>query len=142
MTTVQHYSATRAGLAYGAMIFGAGFVLGTIRSLWLADAVGITIATLIELPIILAFAWWTCGKILARMSASPSVGQRAKVGALGLLVLLLLEMFIVLPLRGEGIVHFFEDFLVPERLIGFSGQLVFAALPSLRRQANSSASSA
>ena len=142
MTTVRSYSPSRAGLAYGALIFAAGFVLGTVRSLWLADAVGATWATIIELPIILALGWWLCGRVLARMHSPRTVGQRAVVGAIALLVLWFLEMLIVLPLRGEGIVHFFAGIGEPDRLIGLAGQLLFAAFPLIRRQANSSASNA
>ena len=136
------YSPVRAGLAYGTLLFGAGFVLGTLRTLWLADALGATRATLFELPVMLAFAWWLSGRILARMALRCSALDRLAMGAIGLLVLLLLEWLIVLPLRGEGIAHYLDGFFESERLIGFAGQLLAAAFPLVRGQANSSASSA
>lgn len=43
-----------AGLAYWAVVFALGFVLGTIRVLWLAPLVGLIPATALELPVMLA----------------------------------------------------------------------------------------
>ncbi|TAD74130.1 MAG: hypothetical protein EAY70_11640 [Sphingomonadales bacterium] len=43
----------RAAIAYWAVVFALGFVLGTIRVLWVIPLVGLIPATLIELPLIL-----------------------------------------------------------------------------------------
>ena len=52
----------KAGALYFALVFGAGFVLGTIRTLWVAPRVGMRIAELMETPnmlvvIIVAARW-------------------------------------------------------------------------------------
>ena len=46
-----------AALRYFGIIFALGFVLGTIRTLWLAPIVGTVGAVLIELPIMLIASW-------------------------------------------------------------------------------------
>ena len=51
----------RAAIAYWAVVFALGFVLGTVRTLWLAPAIGVTVATAVELPIMLAASWWAAG---------------------------------------------------------------------------------
>jgi hypothetical protein len=43
----------KAGVLYFALVFGAGFVLGTIRTLWVVPRVGTRMAELIETPIML-----------------------------------------------------------------------------------------
>ena len=43
----------KAGLIYFALVFGAGFVLGTVRTLWFVPRVGTRIAELMETPIML-----------------------------------------------------------------------------------------
>jgi len=42
----------KAGVLYFAIVFGAGFVLGPIRILWLAPRFGTRLAELMETPII------------------------------------------------------------------------------------------
>ena len=52
-----------AGVLYFALVFGAGFVLGTIRTLWVVPRVGTRMAELMETPIMLVVtivaARWT-----------------------------------------------------------------------------------
>jgi len=53
----------KAGGLYFALVFGAGFVLGTIRTLWVVPRVGTRMAELMEAPIMLVVtvvaARWT-----------------------------------------------------------------------------------
>ena len=43
----------KAGALYFALVFGAGFVLGTIRTLWVVPRLGMRVAELMETPIML-----------------------------------------------------------------------------------------
>ena len=43
----------KAGVIYFAFVFGAGFVLGAIRTLWVVPRVGTRLAELMEAPIML-----------------------------------------------------------------------------------------
>jgi hypothetical protein len=43
----------KAGVLYFAVIFGAGFVLGLVRILWLVPRLGTRVAELLEAPIML-----------------------------------------------------------------------------------------
>jgi hypothetical protein len=49
-TTVQ---ILKAGALYFALVFGAGFVLGTVRTLWVVPRIGTRMAELLEEPIML-----------------------------------------------------------------------------------------
>jgi hypothetical protein len=46
----------KAGLLYVALVFGAGFVLGSIRILWVVPRLGTRIAKLMEMPIMFVLA--------------------------------------------------------------------------------------
>jgi hypothetical protein len=78
----------RAALAYFALVFGAGFALGTIRVPFLVPAVGARLAELIEMPLLLLViaivARWLEGRFGARMSpvAWLAAGALAAVGVL------------------------------------------------------------
>jgi hypothetical protein len=45
--------ALKAGVLYFALVFAAGFVLGTVRTLWAVPRLGVRTAELIELPTML-----------------------------------------------------------------------------------------
>ena len=52
----------KAGMLYFVLVFGTGFVLGTIRALWIVPRLGMRMAELLEMPImvvatILAARW-------------------------------------------------------------------------------------
>src|SRR5690606_39056760 len=53
-----HRPILHAALAYWAAIFALGFVLGTVRTLWLAPAVGELAAVALELPVMLGASAW------------------------------------------------------------------------------------
>jgi len=58
----------RAGVLYFALVFGAGFVLGTIRTLWIVPRLSARMAELMETPIMLVItilaARWTVRRLL------------------------------------------------------------------------------
>ena len=65
-----------AGLAYFAIVFALGFVLGLVRVPFLVPRVGETTAVLIELPIILTLAWLTCRRLVSSLEVPPRTGSR------------------------------------------------------------------
>jgi hypothetical protein len=55
-----------AGLAYFALAFALGFLLGTLRTLFVHDAPGTVrlLGVLIELPIMLSASWCLCRTVI------------------------------------------------------------------------------
>jgi hypothetical protein len=60
----------KAGVVYFALVFGAGFVLGTIRTLWVVPRFGTRMAELMEMPIMLAVT------MVAPLETSPQWHSR------------------------------------------------------------------
>jgi hypothetical protein len=60
----------KAGAAYFALVFAVGFVLGTIRTLWLVPRVGTRTAELMEMPLMLAATILAARRTLLRLAAS------------------------------------------------------------------------
>ena len=65
-----------AGALYFIVLFAAGFVLGALRVLWLAPQLGVLLALLIELPIMLVFAWFAALALARRCEVPPRAGPR------------------------------------------------------------------
>ncbi len=120
-----------AGFFYFALVFAAGFVLGAVRTLWLAPAVGATTATLIELPVILAVSWAACLFILKRMKVKARPSDRFLMGASAFTLLIGAEIALGLGMMSRSVSEQLDAMTAPAGLIGLAGQLLFAAFPVL-----------
>ena len=60
----------KAGVLYFALVFGAGFVLGTVRTLWVVPRVGTRKAELMETPIMLVVTIVAARWTVLRLSVS------------------------------------------------------------------------
>ena len=93
----------KAGILYFALVFGAGFLLGPIRILWIVPHFGTRIAELMEAPImfvvIVFAARWTVRRLA--LPFRPSI--RLGIGCIALGLLLIAEFTLVLWLRGMSI---------------------------------------
>ena len=118
----------RAGLAYWAVVFALGFVLGTVRVLWLAPLVGPIPATLIELPVMLAASWLASGWLVRHYGISGRASGLA-VGLAAFTLLMLAEMALAGALSGETPAQWLAGLSQPDALLGLAGQIVFALMP-------------
>jgi len=121
------------GLRYFAGVFAAGFGLGTVRTLWLAPALGESVAVAAELPVMLGISWWWCRRVLA--GSSPPLPARAVIGGTAFLWLMLAELGLSLAL-GRTLAAHVAGLLAPAALPGLAGQLVFAVLPLIPKANN------
>ncbi len=86
----------KAALLYFAAVFAAGFLLGTLRVLWLAPALGARAAELLEVPLMLAVVIVAARWVVRRFAPEPRLGA----GLLAVACVLGAEFALVLPLRG------------------------------------------
>jgi hypothetical protein len=89
-------------VVYFALVFGAGFVLGPIRILWVVPRLGTRTAELMESPIMLgvtiAAAHWT----VLKFAVPPNPALRLGIGLLALTLLVIVELSLV-RVRGLSI---------------------------------------
>lgn len=90
----------KAGLLYFAVVFGCGFVLGIIRTLWIAPHVGTRWAELMEAPIMLAVTIVAARWAVRRSGMLPAPSNRLAMGAIAFSLMLTAEFSLVLRLRG------------------------------------------
>ncbi|HYL12550.1 MAG TPA: hypothetical protein VEV41_05925 [Terriglobales bacterium] len=93
----------KAGAIYFGLVFGAGFVLGTIRVLWVVPHFGMRTAELMETPIMLVFSIVAARWTVRRMAVPPEASLRLAMGGVALAFLLLAEFSFVLWVRGVSI---------------------------------------
>lgn len=126
----------RAAIAYWAVVFALGFVLGTVRTLWLAPAIGLVPATLAELPVMLAASWVASGWLVRRF-AIATAGAGLVIGALAFVLLMAAECALAVGLIGQMPGEWLAGLGQPHALLGLAGQIAFALMPwrRLRRGA-------
>jgi len=98
-----------AGL-YFALVFGAGFVLGIIRVLWLVPAVGTRTAELLEMPVMLAAIILAARWVVRHVEVPSTSPSRLGMGGLALVMILTLDFTVVLWIRGLSFRQYVEAF--------------------------------
>lgn len=93
----------KAVVIYFALVFGTGFLLGTIRELWSIPRFGKRNAELLEQPLMLIAvilaARWTVGR--TRSGLMPI--ENLAIGLMALTLMVIAELLVVLSLRGLSI---------------------------------------
>ncbi len=93
----------KAGLFYFALVFGAGFMLGTIRTLWVVSRLGTRTAELLEAPLMILISFLAARWIVRRLALPYSVSNRLGMGCVALILMLAAEFGFVLWVRGLSI---------------------------------------
>lgn len=97
----------KAGVLYFAFVFGAGFVLGIVRTLSVVPRVGTRSAELMEAPVMLLVTIVAARWIVRHLAIPYVPSARLGMGGIGLSLLLVAEFGLVLWLRGISIREYF-----------------------------------
>jgi hypothetical protein len=120
----------RYAALYAAIVFALGFVMGTLRILFLAPVVGELAAVVVEVPVMLVLSWVVASRIFPGRRLTREQG--VEIG---------LASFLLLQLAESGLSGFFGPYsytdnvlvywgdLTTPRLVGLLGQVLFALLP-------------
>lgn len=117
-----------AGAGYFALVFALGFVLGTVRTIFVGGGGDRLLGVLIELPIMLAASWLLCAWIVRRFAVAAATGPRLAMGGLAFLLLMLAEMGLG-ALFGRTPAQHLLLYREPSYAIGLLAQILFAAVP-------------
>ena len=90
----------KAAALYFVIVFGAGFVLGPVRILWVVPRLGTRLAELLEMPIMATVMIVAARWVIRRLRVPPTPLRRLGIGLLALAVLLIAEFALVVRLRG------------------------------------------
>ncbi len=89
--------------AYFGFVFGAGFVLGTLRVLWLVPRIGARFAELVESPLMFLVTLLAARWVTAHFRDSAKPRDRLAMGLTALAFLLAAEVGLGLALRGGSV---------------------------------------
>jgi len=93
----------KAGTLYFALVFGTGFVLGAIRTLWIVPRLGTRMAELMEAPFMFAVTILAARWIVHRLAVPFVPSRQLGMGLVALGMMLVAEFGLVLWLRGLSI---------------------------------------
>ena len=124
----------KAGALYFAVVFGAGFVFGTVRTLWVVPRVGTRKAELMEAPIMLVVTILSARSIVLRLAIrAPSA--RLEMGCLAFVLLLIAEFGLMLWLRRLSIREYLATRDPVSGTVYYAMLVVFAVMPLLLAKA-------
>jgi hypothetical protein len=121
----------KAGLLYFAIVFGAGFALGSVRTLWIVPRLGTRIAELMETPIMFVIVVAAARWIVRHLAVPPMPSRRIGMGCIGLGLSLAAEIALVLWLRGLSIREYLASRDPVSGTVYYLMLGVFATMPLL-----------
>lgn len=118
-----------AALAYWALVFAAGFALGTLRVTLLAPRIGDLAAVACEMPLMLGLSWISARAVLRRWPLTAR-GARLVMGTLAFALLMAAEAVLAFLAFGQPLASWFETLGTMPGALGLAGQVAFALIPS------------
>jgi hypothetical protein len=119
----------KSGGLYFALVFGAGFVLGTIRTLWVVPRFGTRMAELLESPIMFVVTIVAARWVVLRLAVPPKPSSRLGMGCLALGLLLVAEFTLLVWLRGLSISEYVASRDPVSGTVYYAMLAVFAIMP-------------
>lgn len=119
----------KAAALYFAVVFGAGFVLGTARVIGIVPRFGPRIAELMEAPIMLLVIILAANWVFRRVSLPATLPARLGAGLIALGFLLATEFTVVLKIRHLTISEYFASRDPLATTVYIALLLVFAVMP-------------
>ena len=121
----------KAGVIYFALVFGAGFVLGPIRILWVVPRFGTRMAELMETPIMFVVSIVAARWIVHRLAVPSVPSSRLGMGFVAPGLMLVAEFGFVLWLRRLSIREYLATRDPVSRTVYYVMLGVFAIMPLL-----------
>lgn len=123
-----------AGIAYFALVFALGFLLGTVRTFFVRDAPsgGRLVGVLIELPIMIGASWFLCRYCVRRFAVASTLVARSVMGGLAFALLLLAELLVGAMLFGRTPGEHFALYKEPSYALGLAAQIGFGLMPLIQ----------
>lgn len=120
-----------AASVYFLALFSLGFVLGTIRVVFVSPRFGPVIATIAEVPMMLIAAFWACRWSLLHWRVPSAKTTRWAMAIWFLVLLIVFETVLGAALFGRTMTEQWAALATSAGLIGLAAQVVAALLPTM-----------
>lgn len=117
----------RTAILYGTLVFAVGFILGTIRVLFVSAGSPTAIYLWVEIPVMLAASYAIAGIVVRRFGVSRRLAL--KLGIIGWLWLMLLEWGVLPAMIGQSLGSALDELRHFPRMAGSVAQLAVAWFP-------------
>lgn len=121
----------KAAALYFLLVFGAGFVLGTVRVLVVVPQLGEQAAELLETPLMLVITVIAARWIVHHRLDSHRLPSALSVGCLALGIMLFAELAVGIWLRGMSVTEVFLDRDPVSGAAYYAALLLFAVMPAI-----------
>lgn len=118
-----------AGAVYAALLVGAGTVIGVLRTLVLAPALGEAVALALELPVMIVLAWYLSGLCVTRAAVPLTRRALTVTAGTALATLAVAEIALAAALHPDGVPGWLRGLASATGLAGLLAQLLCALLP-------------
>jgi hypothetical protein len=98
-----------AGLAYFALGFGAGFLMGAIRVPFLVPRLGARVAELLEMPFMLLVIFFAARFVVRRFALGGARAAQLAAGGIALVLLLAAEVTLAVVLQDQSLRDYIES---------------------------------
>jgi hypothetical protein len=132
MRATKLVSALLGACVYAVVVFVVGFALGTIRVMITAPALGSPLATLIEIPLMLAASRNLCAYVVRKFEVELMISDRLAMGAVAFVVLIALETLLGIYGFGRSLSDLVQSYREVGPAMGLMAQVAFAAFPALQ----------
>lgn len=123
----------RCAAAYFALVFAAGFLLGSMRVPLLVPRIGERFAELAEMPLMLVAIFLAAGHVVRRYGDRVASRDWLVAGVLALALMLIAELLLAVVLAGRGVGEYIAGRDPVSGSVYLVMLLVFAVMPWLRR---------
>jgi hypothetical protein len=123
--------ALKAGVIYFAIVFGAGFFLGTVRTLWVVPRFGTRSAELMEAPIMLVVTILAARWVFGHLAAPVSLSGRLGIGYIALGFMLAAEFALVRLVRQQSIREYLASRDPVSGAVYYGMLVLYALMPAI-----------
>lgn len=122
-----------ASLAYVGLVFGAGFLLGTVRVLLVVPRLGVRSAELLEMPLMAVVVVLAARFVVRRFDLPPRLAVRLPVGVVALGLMVSAELLMAVVLQGRCVAQAITERDPVSGPVYLVLLLLFGVMPALLR---------